>query len=66
MKTHLLAATLMFALTGPVLAQSGFYIVLDKQTGKCSMSTTAPTETEKITGRLAEDSQSSAIRARIA
>lgn len=49
MKKHLLATVLLCAFTLPVLAQAGpFYIVFDKTTKKCSMSRSAPTDTEKF------------------
>jgi hypothetical protein len=49
MKTYLLAATLLTAFAVPALAQAGpFYIVFDKTTKTCSMSRSAPTETEKF------------------
>jgi len=49
MKTYLLAATLLTAFAVPALAQGGpFYIVFDKTTKTCSMSRSAPTETEKF------------------
>ena len=49
MKKCLLAATLVCAFAVPVLANAGpFYIVFDKSTKTCSMSRTAPTDTEKF------------------
>ena len=49
MKKYLLAATLVCAFAAPVLANAGpFYIVFDKSTKTCSMSRTAPTDTEKF------------------
>lgn len=48
MKKILLAATLMSAFAVPALAMDSFYIVFDNTTKKCSMSKTAPTDTEKF------------------
>ena len=48
MKKYLLAATLICAFAVPVVAADSFYIVFDKTTKKCSMSRSAPTDTEKF------------------
>jgi hypothetical protein len=48
MKKYLLAATLTGAFVFPVLAMDSYYIVFDKTTKKCSMSRSAPTDTEKL------------------
>ena len=48
MKTYLIAATLIIAFSSPMLAADTFYIMFDKTTKKCSVSKSAPTETEKF------------------
>lgn len=48
MKKLLIAATLLGALAVPALAMDGFYIVFDKTAKKCTMSRSAPTDTEKF------------------
>lgn len=48
MKRILLAATLITAFAAPALAMDSFYIVFDNTTKTCSMSKTAPTDTEKF------------------
>jgi hypothetical protein len=48
MKKYLLAATLIGAFAAPVLAMDSYYIVFDKTTKTCSMSRSAPTDTEKF------------------
>lgn len=47
MKKYLLAATLVAAFAIPAHAAT-FYVMFDKSTKKCSISTSAPTETEKF------------------
>ena len=44
---YLLAAALIGVFAAPASAAS-FYVMFDKQTKKCSISTTAPSETEKF------------------
>jgi hypothetical protein len=48
MKKLLIAATLIGAFATPALAMDSFYIVFDKTTKKCSMTRSAPTDTEKF------------------
>ena len=49
MKTLVIAATLISVLTAPALAQTKkYHVVKNKQTGKCSVALSAPTETEKF------------------
>ena len=48
MKKYLLAATLIGAFAAPVLAMDSYYVVFDKATKTCSMSKSAPTDTEKF------------------
>ena len=49
MKTFVIAATMLSVLATPALAQSQkYHIVKNKQTGKCSVALSAPTETEKF------------------
>jgi hypothetical protein len=47
MKKYLLAAALIVGVASPVLAAE-FYVMFDKTTKKCSVSKSAPTETEKF------------------
>jgi hypothetical protein len=48
MKKYLIAATLICAFAAPAVAMDSFYIVFDKSTKKCTMSRTAPSDTEKF------------------
>lgn len=49
MKPLVIAATLISVLTAPALAQTNkYHVVKNKQTGKCSIALSAPTETEKF------------------
>ena len=48
MKTYLLAAILIGALAIPVSAAGPFYVMFDKTAKKCSVSKSAPTDTEKF------------------
>jgi hypothetical protein len=48
MKNLLIAVMLIGAFAAPALAMDGFYIVFDKTTKTCTMSRSAPTETEKF------------------
>jgi hypothetical protein len=47
MKKYLVAAALIVGFASPVLADQ-FYVMFDKTTKKCSVSKSAPTETEKF------------------
>ncbi len=47
MKKYILAAALIGAFTVPAYAGS-FYVMFNKDTKKCSIATTAPSETEKF------------------
>jgi hypothetical protein len=47
MKKYLLAATLITAFAVPASAAS-FYVMFNKETKQCSISKTAPSETEKF------------------
>lgn len=47
MRKYLLAAALIGAFAVPAYAGS-FYVMFDKATKKCSIATTAPSETEKF------------------
>jgi len=47
MKKYILAAALIGAFAVPAYAGS-FYVMFNKQTKTCSISTTAPSETEKF------------------
>jgi hypothetical protein len=47
MRKYLLATTLVAAFAIPAHAAT-FYVMFDKATKKCSISTSAPTETEKF------------------
>jgi hypothetical protein len=48
MKKYLLAAALIAGFASPLLAANTFYVMFDKTTKKCSISKSAPTETEKF------------------
>jgi len=47
MKKYLVAAALIIGFTTPALADS-FYVMFDKTAKKCSVSKSAPTDTEKF------------------
>ncbi|HEX2446985.1 MAG TPA: hypothetical protein VHK26_02205 [Methyloceanibacter sp.] len=47
MKKYLVAATLVISFASPVLADA-FYVMFDKTTKTCSVSKSAPTDTEKF------------------
>jgi hypothetical protein len=47
MKKYLVAAALIVGFASPALADQ-FYVMFDKTTKKCSVSKSAPTETEKF------------------
>ena len=47
MKKYLIAAALIAGFASPVLSAS-FYVMFDKTAKKCSVSKSAPTETEKF------------------
>lgn len=47
MKMYILAAALIGSFAVPAYAAS-FYVMFNKETKKCSISTTAPSETEKF------------------
>ena len=49
MKRYLVAAVLISAFAAPVLATEGFYVVFDNSTGKCFITTSAPTRTTRYT-----------------
>jgi hypothetical protein len=48
MRKILIAATLIGAFAAPALAMDSFYIVFDNKTKQCSMTRSAPTDTEKF------------------
>jgi hypothetical protein len=48
MKKILIAATLIAGFAAPALAMGPFYIVFDKQAGKCTMTREAPSDTAKF------------------
>ena len=48
MKKILIAATLIAGFAAPALAMDSFYIVFDNKTKKCTMTPSAPTDTEKF------------------
>jgi hypothetical protein len=48
MKRYLVAAALIVGFSSPVLAADTFYVMFNKTTKTCSVSKSAPTETEKF------------------
>jgi hypothetical protein len=48
MKKYLIATVVIGALTTPALAAGSFYVMFNKETKQCSISKSAPTETEKF------------------
>ena len=48
MKKTLIVAAMIAAFATPALAMGPFYIVFDKAAGKCTMTQTAPTDTDKF------------------
>ena len=48
MRRTLIVATLIAAFATPALAMGPFYIVFDKQAGKCTMVREAPSDTAKF------------------
>ena len=48
MKKYILTAALIGAFAVPAYAADSFYVVFDKETKTCSVSRTAPSETEKF------------------
>ena len=48
MRTYLIAAAIIFGFSASALAADTFYVMFNKTTKTCSVSKSAPTETEKF------------------
>jgi len=48
MKKYLIATALIVGFASPLLAADTFYVMFDKTAKKCSISKSAPTDTEKF------------------